>query len=256
MKSLEFFQFICQTDNYCVLIHDAESGQTASIDAPEAGAIEAVLQARGWALTHIFVTHHHGDHTAGNLALKAKHNCEIIGPESERERIPGMSHCVGERSPLAFAGHRIEVLETPGHTLGHLTYYLPQSGVAFTGDTLFSLGCGRVFEGDARTMWSSLQKIASLPDETQVYCGHEYTLANAKFARSVDPDNIDLLKRTAEVERLRSLQRPALPVTIGIERRTNPFLRPHDPNIRNHLKLDGAADWQVFARLRELKNKA
>lgn len=256
MKSLEFFQFLCPPDNYCVLVHDAETGQTATIDAPEAGAIQAALTEKGWALTHILVTHHHGDHTAGNLALKAKYDCEIVGPESERDRIPGLTLGVREGSPLTFAGRRIQVLETPGHTLGHVTYYLPESGVAFTGDTLFSLGCGRLFEGDAQTMWSSLQKIAALPGSTQMYCGHEYTLSNAKFALSVDGSNRDLQKRAADAERLRSNQQHTLPTTLAAEKRTNPFLRPHDPNIRDHLKLDGARDWQVFARLRELKNKS
>ena len=256
MQPFQITLIPCLADNYCVLIHSPETGETAAIDAPEADAVRAALTDRGWRLTHIFITHHHGDHTGGNLALKAHFGCSITGPEAEADRIPGLTRAISASTPLQFAGQTIVVLETPGHTLGHVTYVWPQLKTAFTGDTLFALGCGRIFEGDAEMMWSSLQKIAALGDETIIYCGHEYTLANGRFALSVEPENEDLKARMAEVESLRAAGKPAVPTTIGAEKRTNPFLRARSPHIRARLGMHGAPDWQVFHHLRQLKNKA
>lgn len=256
MVSLVVALIPCLTDNYCVLLHHPASGATAAIDAPDPNAIKSAIAERGWRLTDIFVTHHHGDHTAGIPALRAFYGATVTGPEAEESRIPELGIAVSAASQLSFAGQRVTVIETPGHTIGHVTYYLPESAMAFTGDTLFSLGCGRIFEGDARTMWESLGKIAALPDDTAVYCGHEYTLANAHFAMSVEPENQALQLRVREVEALRAAGKPTLPTTVGIEKATNPFLRPGSRAIRARLGLAGAEDWQVFARLRELKNKA
>lgn len=256
MQPLEIVLVPCLSDNYCVLLHAADTGETAAIDAPEAGAIKAALSARSWRLSRIFTTHHHNDHTGANLALKGHYGCAITGPEIEADRIPGLTATASEKSGAAFAGRAIKVLETPGHTLGHLTYYFPGEAIAFTGDTLFSLGCGRIFEGDARTMHGSLAKIADLPDDTRIYCGHEYTAANARFARGVEPENEALKKRAAEIDSLRAAGKPTLPTTIGQERATNPFLRARSRAIRGRLGLEGADDWEVFARLRELKNRS
>ena len=256
MQPCELVLIPCHADNYAVLIHASETGETALIDAPDAVPIEKELGARGWSLKQIFVTHHHGDHTAGNMALKDRYGCAIAGPEGEDERIPGLSQAVSPKSSLTFAGQRIEVLETPGHTLGHLTYYWPHLATAFTGDTLFSLGCGRIFEGDAAMMYASLQKIARLPGETKIYCGHEYTLANGRFALTLEPENEALQIRVAEVEKLRAAGMATLPTTIEAEKRTNPFLRTASPHIRARLGLPHTPDWQVFARLRDLKNRS
>jgi hydroxyacylglutathione hydrolase len=245
----------CLTDNYCVLLHAASSGETLAIDAPAAEPIKAALKARGWRLTGILVTHHHQDHTAGCQELKDFYGCTITGPEREADRIPGLAIAVREGSKLSFDGHAVEVLETPGHTLGHVSYYFPNLATVFTGDTLFALGCGRVFEGDAPTMYASLQKLAALPSRTQIYCGHEYTLSNARFARAIEPENIELTRRVQEIEARRAAGQPTLPSTVALEKATNPFLRTYAPSIRARLGLDGAPDWQVFARLRELKNK-
>jgi hydroxyacylglutathione hydrolase len=246
----------CLTDNYCVLLHDPASGETAAIDAPDAAAIKAAVAERGWRLNHIFITHHHTDHTAGIAELKAFYGASVTGPETEAERIPGLTRVVTASTRVSFAEHAINVLETPGHTLGHVTYFFPHDALAFTGDTLFSLGCGRVFEGEAHMMWESVSKIAALPGDTNVFCGHEYTLNNARFAMTVEPENDALKARVAEVEALRAAGKPTLPTTLKVEKATNPFLRPQSRIIRARLGLEGAPDWQVFARLRQLKNKA
>jgi hydroxyacylglutathione hydrolase len=226
------------------------------VDASDATSIKAALTERGWRLNHIFITHHHTDHTAGVADLKATYAATVTGPEAEADRIPGLTRGVTASTKLSFAGHPIDVIETPGHTLGHVTYYFPDDGIAFTGDTLFSLGCGRVFEGDPQMMWNSISKIAALPGDTNIYCGHEYTLNNARFAMTIEPGNEALQARVAEVEALRASGKPTLPTTIAVEKATNPFLRPQSHAIRAQLGLEGALDWQIFERLRQLKNKA
>lgn len=247
----------CLTDNYCVLLHDADTGLTAAIDAPQASAIKTAISERGWRLNEILVTHHHTDHTGGIAELTAFYGCGVTGPEAESDRIPGLTRGVAEGVKLEFAGHPIVVLDTPGHTLGHVTYYFPQDGIAFTGDTLFSLGCGRIFEGNAEMMWQSLEKIAALPDDTQIYCGHEYTLSNGRFAITIEPENEALKARFKEVEDLRSAGQPTVPTTLAREKATNPFLRPSARAIRARIgMLYGVPEWQVFQRLRQLKNKA
>ncbi len=255
MSKLEIHQFMCRSDNFGVLLHDPESGLTASIDAPEEAPIRAALEEKGWKLTHILTTHHHGDHVEANEALKKAFGVEIVGPKSEADRIPGIDRTVVDADVLDFAGHRIEVISTPGHTLGHVSYYLPDDALLFCADTLFALGCGRVFEGTPHQMWNSLKKLRALPDQTIVYCGHEYTLANARFAVTVDPDNLSLTARARDVEALREAGRPTLPTTIGEEKVTNPFLRPDDPAIRAHLGMQDASDAEVFAEIRRRKDR-
>lgn len=252
---LEIEQFMCRSDNFGVLLHDPESGQTASIDAPEEGPILKALERRGWTLTHILTTHRHGDHIEGNEALKERYGATIIGPKAEAGSIPGIDRQVSEGDRFDFAGRRVEVIETPGHTRGHVCYYLPEEKLLFAADTLFVLGCGRVFEGTPAEMWNSLQKLSRLPDDTEVYCGHEYTLSNARFAVTVDPHNAELQERLKEIERLRAEDKPTAPTTIGREKATNPFLRPHDKNIRETLEMRDVSDAEVFAEIRKRKDR-
>jgi hydroxyacylglutathione hydrolase len=255
MAKLDIHQFPCLSDNYGVLIRDAEAGVCASIDAPEAGAVRAALAATGWRLTHILTTHHHADHTDGNLAIKKETGCTIIGPRGEAARIPGLDKSVGEGDTFTFGGFQVHVLETPGHTAGHISYWIPGAAVAFVGDTLFAMGCGRVNEGTMETMWTSLSKIARLPPATKIYCGHEYTASNAKFALTIDPDNTNLQMRAKDVEALRAAGKPTLPTRLDNELATNPFLRAGNAAIRNRLGMAKAEDWQVFGEIRERKNR-
>jgi hydroxyacylglutathione hydrolase len=256
MPKLEIEQFACLSDNYAVLIHDPDAGVTTSIDAPDAKAILARLKAKGWTLTHLLNTHHHSDHTGGNLQLKQETGCTIIGPRGEAERIPGIDQEVGEGDVVAFGDFEIKVLETPGHTLGHVSYFIPAAKIAFAGDTLFAMGAGRIFEGNAEMMWKSLQKIMKLPPDTEIYCGHEYTQSNARFALTLEPNNLALVNRAKEVDRLRDENKPTLPTRLDRELETNPFLRPHVTAIRAKLGMLYAPDWHVFAAIRERKNKS
>ena len=255
MSALDIHQFTCRSDNYCALIHDADTGVTASIDAPEEKAIRAALAETGWNLTHILTTHHHFDHVEGNANLKATFGCKIIGPKDEADKIPQLDEAYGHSEEFSIGGHTVEVIGTPGHTLGEVSYYLPDDGVVFTGDTLFALGCGRVFEGTPEMMWQSLQRLAELPRETMVYCGHEYTLSNAKFAVTVDPDNEALQARLAEIMILRADDKPTLPTSIGLELDTNPFMRPQDAGIRSTIGMNDASDAEVFAEIRARKDR-
>lgn len=255
MTNLDIHQFPCLSDNYGVIMRDAEAGVVASIDAPDAQAVKKALADKGWRLTHILVTHHHADHTGGNLELMRDTGCTIIGPRAEASRIPGIETQVGEGEALEFGAFQVRILDTPGHTAGHISYHLPDAKVAFVGDTVFAMGCGRVIEGTPEMMWNSLSKVMKLPPDTELYCGHEYTLSNAKFALTIEPDNAALQGRAREVEALRAAGKPTLPTRLDRELETNPFLRPHVPAIRKRLGLEGAPDWQVFAEIRERKNR-
>jgi hydroxyacylglutathione hydrolase len=255
MADLVVAQFPARSDNFAVLLHDPETGDTASIDAPEADAVTRELQARGWRLSHILVTHKHFDHIEGIPALREAYDVTVIGPKKSAAETGLYDDSVAEGDRLTFAGREVRVIETPGHTLDHVSYHLPQVELVFVGDTLFALGCGRVFEGTPEMMWNSLSKLRDLPDSTTIYCGHEYTLANAKFAVTVDPDNEALRQRLDEVERLRSQGRPTLPTTIGREKETNPFLRADEPELARALGLDGAAPAEIFAEIRKRKDR-
>ena len=252
--ALQIDQFMCRSDNFGVLMHDEKTGQTALIDAPEEAPILAAVKRTGWTPTVILTTHHHADHVEANLALKEKFKLRIIGPKAEAAKIPGIDKTVAEGSRLEFAGQTVHVIDTPGHTAGHICYYLPDAKVAFVADTLFALGCGRLLERPAPVMFESLKKLAALPAETTVYCGHEYTLANARFALTIDPTNSALRERAAKIEKLRADGKPTLPTTIGEELATNPFLRWHDPAIRKNLGMENAADVDVFAEIRKRKD--
>jgi hydroxyacylglutathione hydrolase len=254
MAPLEIELFACRADNFGVLVHDPATGATASIDAPEEGAILDALDRRGWTLSHVLTTHHHNDHVEANLALKQRFGLKITGPA--RETIPGIDSKVDDGDSFDFAGRRVEVIATPGHTLGHICFYMPSEKLLFAADTLFALGCGRLFEGAPAQMWESLLKLAALPDETTVYFGHEYTLANARFAKTIDPENAALSSRIAEIETLRAAGAFTAPTTIGLEKATNPFLRAADPSIRRHLGLETASDAEVFADIRGRKDRS
>ncbi len=247
-------QFPCLSDNFGVLIHDPESGLTAAIDTPELAPIRAKLKERGWRLDHIFNTHHHADHTDGNLPLKAEYNCVITGPVGEAAKIPGIDKTVSEGAVIPLGKERLQVLDTPGHTIGHITYVLPNAKVAFVGDTLFSIGCGRVLEGTMPMMWASLKKLAALPRDTKIYCGHEYTEANCRFALTIEPNNLDLQGRAEEVRQLRAEGLSTLPTTIGDELAANPFLRADHPRLKRAIGMTEAAPEEVFAVIRGRKD--
>ena len=253
MAPLEIELFPCRSDNFGVLLHDPATGATASIDAPEEKPILDALARRGWTLSHIFTTHHHNDHVEANAALKQRFGMTIIGPG--RETIPGIDRKVDDGDTFDFAGRRVEVIATPGHTLGHICFYLPEEKLLFAADTLFALGCGRLFEGTPADMWTSLSRLAALPDDTTVYFGHEYTLSNARFARTIDPENAALSQRVAEIEALRAKGGFTAPTTIGLEKATNPFLRAADLAIRRHLGMERAGDAEVFAEIRGRKDR-
>lgn len=248
--------FRCLQDNFGVLIHDPASGATAAIDAPEAAPVEAALQATGWRLTDILVTHHHADHTGGIAELKARHRCRVTAPRNEAARIPDVDATVGEGDRVNVGKLTARVLETPGHTAGHISYVFDADRLAFVGDTLFSIGCGRVIEGTPPMMWDSLLKLRALPDDTQIYCGHEYTEANIRFALTVEPDNKDLQARAEEARRQVAAGRPTIPTTIGSEKRANVFLRADVPAVAQAVGLAGRSAADVFAEVRARKNRS
>ena len=248
--SLAIDQFTYNQDNYGVLLHDGETGETALIDAGDATAALSALETNGWELTQIWITHHHGDHTAGLQELVAETNAEIFGPAG----VAGIKQMMADGGNFDFARLKVEVIATPGHTLDMLNYHLPQEKLVFTGDTLFAMGCGRLFEGDAAMMWASLNRLMALGDDTIIYCGHEYTSANAAFALSVDPDNVALQRRAEAVAELRAAGAPTVPTIMALEKETNPFLRAADTAIRDNLGLPSIPDEDVFAEIRRRRD--
>ncbi len=251
---LDIEQFPCLSDNYGLLAHEPTQNKTAAIDTPDAAPILAALKRRGWQLDTIFNTHHHGDHTGGNLALKEATGCEIVGPRSEADKIPGLDRAVAEGDEVQLGAAKARVLEVGGHTLGHIAFHFADAELAFVGDSLFSLGCGRMFEGDAEQMWRSLAKLKALPPATLLYCAHEYTQGNARFALSVDGDNAALKARAEEIAQQRAADQPTVPTRLAQELATNPFLRPDDKKIRAALNMPHASDVEVFAELRRRKD--
>lgn len=247
--------FLCRSDNYGVLLHDPDSGATASIDAPEAAPIEAALKAAGWKLTDILVTHHHADHTDGIRALKDKFKCRVVAPAGEAGKIPAVDETVREGDTVKVGMLSANVIETPGHTLGHIAYWFHADALAFVGDTLFSIGCGRVIEGTPEQMWRSLLKLRDLPDDTELYCGHEYTAANVKFARTIEPDNKALIAREAQAKQQIAQAEPTIPTTIGEEKRANPFLRADLSEVAAGIGMAGKPAAQGFGEIRARKNK-
>jgi hydroxyacylglutathione hydrolase len=249
------YLFPCLKDNFGVLLHDPASGATAAIDAPEAAAVEAALVKTGWRLTDILVTHHHGDHTAGIAELKEHHRCRVVVPRNEAKRIAHVDETVGDGETVRVGGLEGKVIDTPGHTAGHISYFFPADKLAFVGDTLFSIGCGRVIEGNPEMMWQSLTKLRNLPDDTKFYCGHEYTEGNIRFAKTIEPNNQALAARAEDVKRLIAAGKPTIPATIGAEKLANPFLRADVDEVAKSVGLSGSPAWKVFAEMRERKNR-
>lgn len=248
--------FPCLTDNYGFLVRDKATGEVAAVDTPDGDAVLAAAQDAGWTITQIWNTHHHGDHVGGNLAVKAATNAPVIAPAAEADKIPGVDRTVAEGDRFALGGLAVAVMETGGHTLGHVSYRLPQAEAVFVGDTVFAMGCGRVFEGTMDQMWASVSKIAALPSETIVYCAHEYTVANAAFCLTIEPGNAALQARAETVNQMRAENRPTVPTRVGEELATNVFLRPQSREVRARLGLEEAGDAEVFAALRRRKDTA
>ncbi|MFG1402623.1 hydroxyacylglutathione hydrolase [Xanthobacter sediminis] len=244
----------CLSDNYAVLLHDPSTEATAVVDAPDGDAIIAAADAAGWPINQVLVTHHHADHVQGIPALKARYGAAVVGPRKEAGLIPGIDAVVEDGDPVAVGGLVGRVLEVPGHTAGHVAYLFEGERLLFSGDTLFSLGCGRAFECEPPVLWRSLLRLRALPDELSVYCGHEYTLSNARFALSVDPDNADLRAFAARVEAERAAGRPTVPSRLAEEIAANPFLRADDTALAARLGLAGADPAAVFTELRARKN--
>lgn len=241
----------CLTDNYAYLVWN-RSGICAVVDPSEPEPVRKALSGHGLKLTHILNTHHHLDHCGGNLALKDEFGAQVVGPAKDRDRIPGIDVGVDEDAPWVFGSQKVRILEIPAHTRGHIAFVFDD--FAFTGDTLFAIGCGRLFEGTPAMMWSSLSKLMQLSDETKIYCGHEYTLSNGRFALTMEPDNRDLQARMRDVQSLRDSDQPTMPSTIGLEKKTNPFLRPNSPQIRATLDMRDADDVAVFSEIRKRKD--
>ena len=248
-------QFPCLSDNFGVLVHDPETGATAAIDAPEAAAVEQALKDTGWTLTDILVTHHHADHTQGIPELKAKHKCRVTSPKNEASKIPDTDATYGEGDSVKVGTLEARVIDTPGHTAGHISLVFDKEKIGFFGDTLFSIGCGRVIEGTPEVMWQSLVKLRGLPDQTQIFCGHEYTAANVRFARTIEPNNSALLAREKEVMRQRAEGKFTIPVSLGAEKSANPFLRADLPEVAAAVGMTGKSPAQVFAEIRARKDK-
>ena len=253
MAELVIRQLKALRDNYVYLLRDPATGATGAVDPSEAGPVEAALAETGWRLTHVLNTHHHPDHTGGNLALKSKWNCIVVGPRADHARIPGIDVDVGENDEYAFGTQVAKVFDIPGHTRGHISFWFPASRAVFCGDTLFALGCGRLFEGTPQQMWHSLSKLRALPPETRVYCGHEYTQANARFALTMEPANAALVERSRAVDKLRAEQRSTVPSLMGEEIATNPFLRADQPALQSAMGSPGDPV-ATFAEIRRRKD--
>jgi hydroxyacylglutathione hydrolase len=242
-------------DNYIYLVREEDTNTTAVVDPAESAPVIEALEERGWSLDLILNTHHHADHIGGNEDLKRRYGARLIGPASETARIKGMDQTVAEGDVVEIGAQKGHVIETPGHTSGHIAFHFPDSAVLFSGDSLFALGCGRLFEGSAADMWAGLSKLMPLPDNTKVYCGHEYTASNARFAVTVDPLNRTLEMRARDIADRRARREPTIPTTMAEERATNPFLRPDDPGIRHALDMADADALAVFTELRARKDK-
>ncbi|GAB5378389.1 MAG: hydroxyacylglutathione hydrolase [Acuticoccus sp.] len=238
----------CLSDNYAVLVHEGD--ETILVDAPEAGPIKAALAETGWTLTTILVTHHHPDHVQAIPAVRG--NARVIGPAAEAAKIDGLDETLEDGASFSLGPIRVEAMSTPGHTAGPLSYHLPDLGIAFTADTLFAMGCGRLFEGTPATMWASFQRLRdALPDETEVYCGHEYTHTNARYAAQTLPDDAAIAERLAVVTAARERSEPTVPTTMALEKATNPFMRADDPSVAAALGMSGADPVDVFTKLRQ-----
>jgi hydroxyacylglutathione hydrolase len=256
VMAAEIRLFPCLSDNFGYLIHDPATKATASVDAPEAGPILKALEAEGWTLTDILITHHHADHVGGVAELKQKFGCRVLAPHDKSAKIADVDLRVAQGDVIKVGSLLARVLETPGHTLDHVSYVFDNEKALFAADTLFSIGCGRVFEGTYPMMWDSLLKLRALPDDFKLYCGHEYTASNVKFALTVEPENPALKARAEQVTKLRAEGKPTIPVTLGEEKAANVFLRADEPAVAASLHMKGQSAADIFGELRERKNKS
>ena len=250
---LEIHQFPCLSDNYGFLLHDPASGETACIDTPDADEYLKRADAKGWRITQIWNTHWHPDHAGGNEAIKAATGCTITAPSGDAAKIAGIDRTVGNGDEVMLGDHTARVIDVSGHTMGHIAYHLPDDAIAFVGDSLFALGCGRMFEGEPEQFWNSLKRLRDLPGDTTLYCAHEYTASNAKFALHADPDNADLQAYAAEITAKRERDEPTVPFPLAREIETNPFLRADREGI--HHRWGGATPAETFARMRSAKDR-
>ena len=249
---LQVHQFPCLSDNYGFLLHDPDSGETACIDTPDAAAYLREAEARGWRITQIWNTHWHPDHAGGNEAIKAATGCTITAPAVDAPKIAGVDRTVSDGDTVSLGAWTAQVIDVGGHTMGHIAYHLPEAGIAFVGDSLFALGCGRMFEGTAPQFWASLSRLKALPRDTTLYCAHEYTQANARFALHADPENPALQDYAAEIERKRAAGEPTVPTKLERELAANPFLRADTPEMR--ARWGGSSPPETFAALRAAKD--
>ena len=256
MSAFEIRQIPTRKDNYVYLVREkGGEGKVAVVDPSDAAPVLEALGKLGWNLTHVLATHHHNDHIGGVPEIKAKTGCVVVGPRADRDRIPNIEIEVGDGDTYAVGDAVGRVFDTPGHTRGHITYWFPQSRALFCGDTLFALGCGRLFEGTPQQMWTSLSKYRAVPDETLVYCAHEYTQSNARFALTVEPDNAVLQARSKKIDEMRAAGQSTVPSTMGEERATNPFLRADEPALKKAIGMENADPVTVFAEIRGRKDK-
>lgn len=251
---LQIHQFPCLSDNYGFLAHDPETGETAAIDTPDAGEYLKQAAAKGWNITQIWNTHWHPDHAGGNLAIKQATGCAITGPKNEADKIPGIDRAVATGDTVALGSLSAAILDVPGHTLGHIAYHLARENTAFVGDAVFALGCGRVFEGNPAMMWDSLSRLKALPPETTLYCAHEYTAANARFAITIEPDNAALAAYVAEIDAKRARNEWTVPMPLARELETNPFLRADNPALQTAMGHPGDPV-ATFAEIRGRKDR-
>jgi hydroxyacylglutathione hydrolase len=251
---LEIVTVPCRTDNYAYLLRDAETGKVGLVDAPENAPIAAALAERGWGLDLILITHHHDDHVAAVADLRREYGAKVAGAAADRRRLPPLDIELAEGDTLTLGASKARVFEVPGHTIGHIAFHFADDAALFTADSLMALGCGRLFEGTPSQMWASLSKLAGLPDQTQVYSGHEYTESNARFALSVDPDNADLVARATDIGRLRARGEATVPARLDLERATNPFLRAGDAALKRRIDMPSASDEEAFAEIRRRKD--
>jgi len=254
MPELIIEPVLCLKDNYAWLVYDRSQTECAIVDPSEAEPVRRRLSERGLKITHILNTHHHLDHVGGNLALKEEFGALVVGPGKDAARIPGIDIGVHEGEVFDLGTHSARIFEIPAHTRGHIAFWFADDHAVFTGDTLFAMGCGRLFEGDPPTMWSSLSKLMALPDATRIYCGHEYTEANGRYALTLEPNNADLIARMGEVRSARAQLKPTVPSTMGEEKKTNPFLRTRSAELRRALGLEQADDVEIFGEARRRKD--
>jgi hydroxyacylglutathione hydrolase len=252
---LELVTIPCLTDNYAYLIHNTATGDTALIDVPEAAPIIAALQARGWRLHHILITHHHDDHIQGVAALVAATGAHVTGAAADAHRLPPLDRTVSEGDTIEVCGEACHVLDVSGHSMGHVAFHFPASDLVFTADSLMAFGCGRLFEGTPDVAYASLLKLAALPGDPWVCSGHEYTASNARFAATLEADNPALMSRIAKVAALREKGQPTVPSRLSDERATNPYLRAHLPALKAAVGLPSATDTAVFAEIRARKDR-